>query len=187
MLSYLWMLLTPLLAMRLIAGERRQMTDQLLMTAPSRIWVWVTAKFLSAATVLFIAASLTMIHVAIVAVWGRVYFGEFLTVMLGFLLQGLTFTALDFFVASLCRSPTTAFMLSLGVNLLMWLADLLADVVKVQALRTLLSRISLYDRFRPFLLGQLSFANILFFLTFSALCVVLSVRFVEARRWSERA
>ena len=33
-MSYLWMLLSPLLAMRLIAGERRQHTDQLLLSSP---------------------------------------------------------------------------------------------------------------------------------------------------------
>ncbi len=187
MLSYLWMLLTPLLVMRLIAGERRQMTDQLLITSPTPIWVWVTGKFLSAVTVLVIAASLTLIHIAIVAIWGRVYAGEFVTVMLGFLLQGMAFTALDFFVASLCRSPTTAFMLSLGANLLMWLADLLADAVSVPVIRMLLARISLYERFQPFLTGQLSVANVLYFLAFSLLCLVLSIRVVEARRWSERA
>ena len=187
MLSYLWMLLTPMLVMRLVAGERRQMTDQLLMTAPIRIRVWMTGKFLAAVTMLLMAAALTLLHVLIVAVWGKIHIAEFLTTLLGFVLQGMAFTALDFFVSSLCRSTNTAFLLSLGANLLMWLADLMSDAVTVPVLRGFLEKISLYDRFQPFLTGQLSLANTVYFLAFSSLCVALSIRYVEARRWSERA
>ena len=37
MMSYVWMLLSPILVMRLLAGERRQATDNLLMSAPLRV------------------------------------------------------------------------------------------------------------------------------------------------------
>lgn len=185
MLSTLWMLLTPLLVMRLIAGERRQMTDQLLLTAPMPVSRWVTGKFLAAVTVLFMAALLTCIHMLIVALWGQLFTMEYLTILLGFVLQGMAFTALDFMVSSLCRSPTTAFLLALGANLLVWLSDLLADAIAIPAIQSMLYRISLYDRLQPFLLGQLSVANLIYFVSFSVLCVVLSIQFVDARRWSE--
>lgn len=186
-MSTLWLFLTPLLVMRQIAGERRQMTDQLLLTAPIRIRALVAGKFLAAVSVFAIAALLSLLHVLIVACWGRVYPGEFLTILLGFLLEGIALIALDFLVASLCRAPATAFLLALWANLLVWLSDTLSDAVSWPALQAMLRQISLYQRFQPFLAGQLSPAGVVFFLCFTVLCLALSIRLIDARRWSVHA
>lgn len=52
MMSYLWMLLTPILTMRSFAGERKARTDQLLLTSPVSLWGVVGGKFLAACAVL---------------------------------------------------------------------------------------------------------------------------------------
>ena len=47
-LSYLWMLLSPILTMRLIAGEKRQHTDQMLFSSPCSLSGLVLGKFFAA-------------------------------------------------------------------------------------------------------------------------------------------
>ena len=50
-MSYLWMLLSPVLTMRLLAEERQRRTDQLLLTSPVSVWGIVLGKFFAMAAV----------------------------------------------------------------------------------------------------------------------------------------
>ena len=184
-LSYLWMLLSPVLTMRLLAGERRGHTDQLLFSSPCSLSALVAGKFFAACTVLLCTVAATVVYPLIVAIYGTLYVGETLVGYLGLILQGCAFIALDLFVSCFARSQMTAAIVGVGVNLLVWLSDVLAAAVTVDAVSQALKFISLYQRFVPFSQGQLSFSNILYNLLFIFIMLFLSVRVLDARRWSE--
>jgi ABC-2 type transport system permease protein len=183
MMSYLWMLLSPILTMRLLAGERKQRTDQLLFTSPVSLTGIVMGKFLAACTVLLTSVLLTLSYTGIVAVFGKVYPGEVLVGYTGFFLQGCAFIALDLCVSSLAKSQATSAILAFGANLLIWLCDVLGASVHSASLSSALGFISLYVRFEPFLLGQLSFASLIYYLSFIFVMLFLTVRVMAARRW----
>lgn len=184
-LSYLWMLLSPVLTMRLIAGERRQRTDQLLFSSPCSLSGMVLGKFFAAATVLFCTVGATFVYALLVAMYGTLYLGETLVGYLGLILQGCAFLALDLFVSCFAKSQMTAAVLGVGANLLVWLSDVLASAVSIQVVSDALNFLSLYQRFAPFAQGQLRFSNVFFDLLFIAMTLFLSVRVLDARRWSE--
>ncbi len=184
-LSYLWMLLSPVLTMRLIAGERRQHTDQLLFSSPCSLTGLILGKFFAACTVLLLAVAATGMYALIVAVYGRLYPAETAVGYLGLLLQGCCFIALDMFVSCFARSQMAAAAAGVGVNLLVWLSDVIASAVSVSWIGSLLNFISLYKRFAPFARGQLSLSNVLYNLLFMGIMLFLSVRALDARRWSE--
>ena len=184
-LSYLWMLLSPILTMRLMAGEKRQHTDQLLFSSPCSLTGLVLGKFFAACTVLVVAVAATGMYALIVAMYGKLYLGETAVGYLGLLLQGCAFLALDLFVSCFARSQMTAAVAGVGVNLLVWLSDVLADAVTVRWISDSLNFISLYQRFAPFARGQLSLSNVLYNLLFMGVMLFLSVRVLDARRWSE--
>lgn len=183
MMSYVWMMVCPLLVMRLIAGERKQMTEQLLFTAPVGLWSIVIGKFLAAVLVLLFSVLLSFIYPLLIAIHSRVYMMELMTQYLGFVLQGCAFIAFDLMVSSFSRSAMSAALLCFGANLLLWLSSL-GVAGAAPALRDALRFVNLYERFSPFLMGQLSFANVIFFTVFSAVCVFLCGQIVGARRWS---
>lgn len=87
-MSYLWMLLSPVLTMRLLAEERQRRTDQLLLTSPVSLSGMVLGKYAAAYTVMAATVVLTLGFVAVVAVYGRVYPAEMAVAYLGFILQG---------------------------------------------------------------------------------------------------
>ena len=184
-MSYLWMLLSPILTMRLIAGERRQHTDQMLFASPCSLSGLVLGKFFAACTVLLIAVGATVMYALIVAVYGKLYVGETAVGYLGLILQGCAFIALDLFVSCFAKSQMTAVVAGIGANLLVWLADVVASAVAVQWISDFLNFISLYQRFAPFVRGQLSLSNVLYDLLFIGIMLFLSVRVLDARRWSE--
>ena len=98
-ISYLWMLLTPVLTMRLLAEERQKRTDQLLLTSPVSLTGIVLGKYLAAVTVMVLTVLLTMVYALIVAIYGQVYPGELMVGLTGFVLQGCAF------IAWICSSP----------------------------------------------------------------------------------
>ena len=92
-MSYLWMLLSPVLTMRLLAEERQRRTDQLLLTSPVSLSGMVLGKYAAAYTVMVATVVLTLGFVVVVAVYGRVYPAEMAVAYLGFILQGGAFRA----------------------------------------------------------------------------------------------
>lgn len=184
-MTLLVMLLCPLLVMRLICEERQKRTDQLLLTSPVSITGMVLGKYLAAAAVMLITIALTNVYTLIIALCGRVYPGEWFVGYLGFVLQSLSFLALDLFVTCFAKNQMTGAVTAFAANFLLWMADMLADNLSIEWISKALRFVSLYDRYEPFRLGQLSFSGILFFVSFAACCLTAAVRVMDARRFSE--
>lgn len=182
-MCYLWMLLSPILTMRLLAEEKQKKTDQLLLTSPVSLPGIVIGKYLAAVTVLLITAGLTLLFALVVALYGRVYPAELAVNYLGFILQGCAFVALDLYLSGCAGTPVTAAVLAFGANFLLWILDLLETVVQAEWLSEILKFLSLYRRNEPFMMGQLSFAGILFDLSFIAVFVVLTVFHLDRKRY----
>ena len=181
-MSYLWMLLSPVLTMRLLAEEKQKKTDQLLLTSPVSLPRIVLGKYLAAVTVLLLATGLTLLYVGIVAAYGRVYPAELAVNYLGFVLQGCAFVALDLFLSGCAETPVTAAVLAFGANFLLWILDLLENAIHTEWIASVLRFCSLYARNEAFLMGQLSFAGILFDVTVIALFLCLTVFRMERKR-----
>lgn len=187
MMSYVWMLLTPILVMRLMAGERRGMTDKLMQSAPLSITSLVIGKYFAACTVMLIAVSLSLTYPLLMSAYARVYPLEVLSGTLGFLLQGCAFIALDLMVTSTIRNTFSAAALAFGINLFVWLMSLMTSSATLPAaLARCIAFVSLYERFIPFLSAQLSPANILFYLMFCISMLTVSITMVKLERARER-
>lgn len=183
LMSYLWMLLSPVLTMRLLAEERARKTDQLLLTSPVSLPGIVLGKYLAAVTVLVATVALTLAFMAIVALYGQVYAGELMVGYLGFVLEGCAFLALDLFISGCFSHQVTAAIVAFGANFALWMMDLLVDVVLVESVSKALSFFSLYGRNEPFLMGQLSFASVGYDVTFILCFLVLTIHGLDSRRY----
>ena len=182
-MSYLWMLLCPVLTMRLLAEEKAKRTDQLLLTSPVSLGGMVLGKYLAAVTVMGFTVLLTGLFVLIVAIYGRVYPGELLVGYLGFVLQGCAFLALDLFISGCVSSQVTAVVAAFGANFVLWMVDLLQTAIPFDWVSRVLSFFSLYARSEPFLMGQLSLASVGYDLSFAAAFLVLTIHLLDSRRY----
>ncbi len=183
-LTLLIMLLSPLLTMRLLCEDRQKRTDQLLLTCPVTLPQIVLGKYLAAATVMLAAVFLTNVFTLVVALYGKVFAGEWFVGYLGFSLQCLAFLALDMLVTCFAKNQITAAIAAFSANFLFWMADLLTDYLPQGLPRDALGFLSLYKRYEPFILGQLSFASIVYFVSFIAVCLVATVHIMDGRRFS---
>ena len=182
-MGYLWMLLCPVLTMRLLAEEKSKRTDQLLLTSPVSLPGIVLGKYLASATVMGLTVLLTGLFVLIVAIYGQVYPGELLVGYLGFMLQGCAFIALDLFISGCTSNQVTAVVAAFGANFVLWMLDLLQAAISIDWVNKLLSFFSLYERTEPFLMGQFSFASVGYDLSFAAAFILLTIHMMDSRRY----
>ncbi|MBN1777624.1 MAG: ABC transporter permease subunit [Clostridiales bacterium] len=184
-LTLLLMLLSPLLTMRLLNEETRRQSEKLLLSSPAPLPSIVLGKFLAAAAVMMIAILLTNVCTLIMAVYGTVFAGEWFVGYLGLILQAMSFLAIDMFLTCFAQSQASAALLAFAGNLVLWMMDLIADAIAVPAISKSLRFLSLYDRYEPFILGQLSYSSIAYFTTFTILFVIATMRLLDARRFSQ--
>ena len=186
-LSYLWMLLSPILTMRLLAEEKQKKTDQLLLTSPVSLPGIVIGKYLAATTVLAITASLTLLYALVVAIYGTVYPLELSVNLLGFFLQGCAFVALDLYLSACAPTPAIAAVLAFGANFAIWMLDLFENQINISFIEELIRFFSLYVRNEPFLMGQLSFAGIIYDLSFIVAFIAAAIHHLDSRRYRRKA
>ena len=183
-MSYLWMLLSPVLTMRLLAEEKQKKTDQLLLSRPVSLPGIVLGKYMAAVSVLLLTTVLTGGYVLVVGLYGTVFPRELLVNYLGFFLQGCAFAALDLFLSGCAATPMTAAVLAFGANFLLWILDLLENTAQSGWVVNTLRFLSLYSRNETFLLGQLSFAGLLYDLTFIVSFLALAVWQLDRHRYA---
>ncbi len=176
-------LLVPVLTMRLIAEERANKTDQLLLSAPVSVWGVVLGKLMAAMCVFAGAMATSFPYVVIIAIHGSPVWGKILASYLGFLLLGLCFVSIGIFFSSVTESQIIALVITLGVLLASFLASILPST-GIDMLNQVIRLVAVTERFVDFRNGILMAENIIYYLSISALFVFLTVRNIEKRRWS---
>ena len=101
---FLFMLTVPVLTMRILAEERKNKTDQLILTAPVSVGKIVLGKYLALVTIYTIPCLIISIYPLILSLFGSVPMGESYLALLAFYLYGLAAIAVGTFVSSLTES-----------------------------------------------------------------------------------
>ncbi len=175
----------PVLSMRLFSEERRQKTDQILLTSPVSLWGIVLGKFLASFSVLAIGFAPTFIYQMILttkveALNWLLYIGA----LVGMMLYGAALIAICMFISALTESQVVAAVMGLVVSMVIINLDSLAQMSGIGWVITLSGYISFAGRFNAFYMGYIDFSNIIFFVSVAFLFAFLSVRMLEKKRWS---
>ena len=179
------MILLPLLTMRLFTEEKRQRTDQCLLTAPVNLFSIVMGKFLAAVCVYLAAMAIYVLFVIVlVALAGSVAWATVIGTFIALLLLGSSFIAIGVFVSALTENQIVAAVLSFAIITVFYLIDMLAGVVNIEWLRTVMSALGFYTRYYEFSTGILNVPSLIFFLSTIFIFNFLTVRVLERRRWS---
>ena len=110
--TFVFLIGVPILTMRVLAEERKQKTDQLLLTAPVSVGNIVTGKYLALVTVYAIPILVLCTYPLIMSKFGTVDFGTAYTAILGFFLLGCANIAIGVFMSALTESQVIAAVLT---------------------------------------------------------------------------
>ncbi len=235
-ITILYLIIVPILTMRLMAEEKKQKTDQLLLTTPLRVSDIILGKYLAVITLLFIAMVIATGYGLFIGIFGKISIPNLMTGIVGYFLLGAALMAIGLFVSTISENQVTAAVISFGVVLAMFLlpnvasmapgrarytiavsviaaaliayfffeetksvktaaivgAVLLAVIVAVWFLKptlydngiaNIISWFSVLERSSDFFSGILNVSSILYFISFIAVFLLLSVQSIQKRRW----
>lgn len=113
--TFVFLIITPILTMRILAEEKRNKTDQLLFTSPVPIWKIVFGKYLGMVTIYLIPVVITLFYPLILAKYGTVSYSMTLTAIVGFFFLGCANIAVGLFLSSITESQVIAAVLTFVV------------------------------------------------------------------------
>jgi len=175
---------TPLLTMRIMSEEKRQKTDQLLFTSPVSITGVIMGKFFAAFSVFMLSYSLTFIFQLILASNANVDWMIYISNIIGVALLGMALIGLGIFISSLTESQIVAAILSFAVAFLLMKLDDIVSMINVEFITKIFGSIYFLGRYSAFMEGVLDYSNMIFFVSFAAIFLFLSIRVLDRKRWA---
>lgn len=183
-LVWVFAIILPLITMRSLSEERRSRTEQLLMTSPVSIAGMIIGKYLAAVTIYVCTFLVNSINFFFLYLYCTPNTEAIFADLFGLLLLGCAFIAVGIFLSALTENQLIAAISSIGVNAVLLLLNVLADVISVESVRNLLNWLSVLDRYEKILAETFDLTSVVYFISLAALFIFLTVRIYEKRRWS---
>lgn len=182
--SSIAMLVAPIITMRLLSEDKKQKVDQVLFTAPVKLWRIICGKFFAALTLFMLPYSVSLIYEIILMLSTEVNWLLYLSNVLGTLLLGSAIIAIGLFISSLTESQIIAGVFGLVVSFFIMQIDYFSQTVGKEWFSTLCTNISFISRFNAFTSGQIDFSNVIFFLSVTVLFIFFTNVALDKKRWA---
>jgi len=180
--TILVLFLMPMVTMRTYSEEKRSGTIELLLTSPVTDWQIILGKFLGAMSLYAACLGVTLIHIALLFIYGRPEWKPIATAYIGLLLLGGCFISVGLFISSLTKNQIVAGMVTFAVFLLLWIITWIGSFSgpTVDQLTQYLSIVQHLDDFGK---GVLDTTHIIYYLSFITFGLFLTAKSVESERW----
>lgn len=176
--------LIPLMTMRLWSEEKRQKTDQLLLTAPVSTTGVVLGKFFAALAVFLCALALTLPYPIIVAFTGTLSTAKVIGNYIAIIFAASAYIAISLFFSSLTKSQLIAALFSILALALFFLANILFTNTTIPWIASVMSFFSMITRYFNFFRGIFSLSDIVYFFSLTGVFLFMTSRVIEKQRWS---
>jgi ABC-2 type transport system permease protein len=180
-------LVVPVITMRLMAEERRSGTLEMLITLPVKDSDVVLGKYLGALGMVLVLVLGTAIYPIVMFKFpwnlGPVDSGPIVAGYVGLILFSATTVALGLLISSLTDSQSIAFFITVFVLLSLWLLGKAASYFGGNV-GNALNFVAFDTRLSGFWRGLIDTRDVVFFLSVTATCLVVSFRALERRKWA---
>ena len=163
----------PLITMRMFAEERKNGTEQLLLTSPRSITGIVLGKFLAAVALIAITLVISLIYFVILTFFGDPNIVTTLVTMVGFLLVAMAAISFGMFTSSLTENQIVSAIITVVFLILPWF---------LPNISTIFSEISLIDKFAKMSSGLISITEIVGLLSFTVMFILFTIIVMQRRK-----
>lgn len=181
----------PILTMRTLSEERKNKTDQLILTAPVSVGKIVLGKYLALATVLFLPTAFMGILPLFLMQGGDFRLGVSYASLLGFFLYGCLALAVGLFLSSLTESVVIAAVLSFGVLFLGYIMPGISNLLTstgtssvTTVIGKILSCFDMVSRFDTLSSGYFELEAVVYYLTAIGLALFCTAQTIQKRRYN---
>lgn len=183
-ISTIALLVCPIITMRLLSEDKRQKVDQLLLTAPVKLWKIIYGKFFAALTLFMLPFAMTFIYVFILMLSTSVNWLAFLADLLGIALLGSSILAIGLFISALTESQIIAGIFGIVISFFIMQIDYFSQSVDATWFTNATTYISFVTRYNAFTSGKIDFSNIVFFASVTVLFLYLATAVLDKKRWA---
>ena len=190
--------MSPALTMRLIAEEQKLGTLELLLTSPIREFEIVIGKFIAAFVMTAIMTGLSLYFVLVLFIYGDPDIGPLLSGFLGLGLYAAATLAVGLFASALSSNQIVGLIVGSGILIALTIIDFVSERLTGLASQVLDgfqlgASFSVFDldsfgvaqggHFADFAKGIISVSDIAYYISLTAVFLLLTVLVLEARRW----
>ena len=167
------LLIIPSLTMRIFAEERKNGTEQLLLTSPRSVTSIVLGKFLAAVTVILITLILSIIYPVIISFFGTVNIPTLIVTIIGFLLVAMAAISIGMLASSITENQIISAIITIVVLVAPWF---LVDISSI------FSSVDLIDKFLKFPSGLISVSDTVCLLSITIMCLLITIVLIKRRQ-----
>ena len=167
------LLMIPLLTMRMFSEERKNGTEQLLLTSPRSVTAIVLGKFFAAVAIILITILFSVVYAVIISFFGDVAIPTLIVTMFGFLLVAMAAVSIGMLASSITENQIIAAILTIGILVAPWF---LVDMSKI------FSSIDLIDKFLSFTTGTIAIADVVSLLSITIMCILITIVLIKRRK-----
>lgn len=182
MLFSFGMMLIPILTMRSMAEEKKNRTDQALLTAPVEVSAIVAGKFAACFCVFFFASVLGLMPAVAMSAFAAPPWGLIAGNFVGTLCYGAAMIAIGIFLSGQTANQMIAAVSTFAAAMFLMYMDAAAAAVSVEILADIIHGISFYTRYAELTRGIFSIPSIVYFAGITILFLYLTVVMTESRR-----
>jgi ABC-2 type transport system permease protein len=182
---FLLLFFIPALTMSVWSEEKRQSTDELLLTMPARSFEVVLGKYLSTLGIYTAALLLSLSHVIVLYWLGRPDPGVMFSNYLGYWLLGAALISLGLVASQLTANTAIAFILGAAFCALAMFIGSLVGILSPVFGHTLDAN-GLVAHFQDFASGVVSLSGIFYFVALAATMLYVNTLIIDCRHWPKQ-
>ena len=142
----------------------------------------IMGKFLGAVALYVIMLAVTLVHLALLFIYGNPEWKPIFTAYIGLLLLGSCFISLGLLISSLTKNQIVAGMVTFAVFLMLWIITWIGSF-SGPTVDKLTQYLSIIDHFDDFGKGVLDTTHVIYYLSFITFGLFLTAKSVDSERW----
>ena len=163
----------PMLTMRMFSEERKNGTEQLLLTSPISITKVVLGKLIASLGVIIITLLISFGYFGLVSLFGKASIMSVLTAMLGFILVSIAALSVGMFASSITENQVISAIVTVAFLVL---------TLFIENISSSLSSLSIMSFYEKFPVGVISLKEIAGLVSFSIVFIALTILVMQRRK-----